>query len=142
MEFSKQKKIKKAEIDTVLIETASSLNKQFQRIQDLSRQKQPVDEDEDGLFCRSLTKRLRRLPPRNKDLIRLQTEQLFYQAEVSTLQMEYPRDRGNNAFAYSSGVQLRNKEQPPFQTVSGNQNFHVHNTGSEHERTYQELWRQ
>ena len=77
------KKRKKDDIDKVLIETAASLSNQFKLIQDNEPDISTNPDDEDSFFCGSLANRLKRLPPGGKGLVRLQIEQLFYQAVPS-----------------------------------------------------------
>ena len=82
---SNRKRAKMSEVDNAILRSAESLywlsnefdNKQRIRVE---------DEDADSLFCRSLSTRLRRLPGNIKAYVRVQVEQLFYQAETSTFQ--------------------------------------------------------
>ena len=92
----------KVDIDMELMRTAKSVSeiaKQMQKDDTVSSAS--VDDDENGLFVRSLNKRMRRFPPHEKALLRLKIEQLFYYLEASKQQSEY--NSPNNSFYQYGG---------------------------------------
>ena len=82
--FGMKKKPSKLAIDPALMKTAESVveTSKKMRIEQDKVRKSGADE-EDSLFCQSLAKRMQRLPPQSKAFVRIQVEQIMYQAEFN-----------------------------------------------------------
>ena len=70
-------------VEQALLKSATSLAEHVKQAAEVKRQKKDeVDvECEDSLYCKSLIPRLRRLDQRSRAYVRMQIEQLFFQAE-------------------------------------------------------------
>ena len=75
--------MERAELDKVLVQSANTIANYLSDSK--KRQDNPYEEtdDEASNFCRSLVPRLKRLPPLKKAQMRMQVEQLFFQAEFA-----------------------------------------------------------
>ena len=78
------KKNAKLDVDAVLLKTATSLaEKVLQSPEAENKLHNDLDDDEDILFCRSVAKRMKRLQPHMRGFLKLQIEQMMYNAEFS-----------------------------------------------------------
>ena len=73
----------KEDVDLAMIQIAEKL------LQEPSEKTPSVDDDEEMLFARSFAKRLKKLPERAKGFVRIQLEQIMFQAEFAPAQ-QYP----------------------------------------------------
>ena len=80
---SNLKKTKDQDIDLALLKTATSLAERVLQPEPPKKSRIEEEEDEDTLYCRSLATRLRKLPLHTKAYLRLQIEQLMYQAQFA-----------------------------------------------------------
>ena len=84
-----KKKPTKLAIDLALLQTAESVAEASKklRLEPENLQGRKVgntdEDDEDSLFCQSLAKRMQRLPSQAKAFVRIQIEQIMYQAEFN-----------------------------------------------------------
>lgn len=80
---SNARKAKDYDIDMALLKTATSLADRVLQPEQPKKSRTEEEEDEDAIYCRSLANRLRNLPVHVKGYVRLQIEQLMYQAQFS-----------------------------------------------------------
>ena len=79
-----EKKKKESDLDRALLQTATSLTQHLQKSSDDSFKAKTTTEEpesEESLFLKSLVPRMVKLPPRAKAILRMNIEQLFFQAE-------------------------------------------------------------
>ena len=85
-------------VEAALLKSATSIAQHIKQASEAKRLKGEQSECEDSLYCKSLIPRMKRLDARSKAFIRLQIEQLFFQAEASP-----SPSTGSMAFGCSGG---------------------------------------
>ena len=86
-QWSSYKNPSKKEVNMALITTAEKIGQHLEKQDHFNGIRDTADNNDDtALFCRSLIPRMKRLQPRSQAMLRLQIEQLFFQAEFSGIQ--------------------------------------------------------
>ena len=75
--------MERAELDKALVQSANTIANYLSDCKKRKDNSYEVTDDEASNFCRSLVPRLKRLPPLKKARMRMQIEQLFFQAEFA-----------------------------------------------------------